>query len=230
MPIPIPDSTPPRPPLLQFNKDRMTPQEIAETFQKLLRFESAFVLWANQTFSQLRDVANWIVQQQGVRNLVPDSDIKDPGTFWTSGGWALLDGIGYGGGRGFFLSASTPGVTEALSTTIVTVTGGDNYVLSGWIDATTVTSGTVSWRIIDATSSTLIAEAQQLNGQYSRVQMPVVIPSTTVLVKVVLRAVDIVLSGGSLVGSQPQLELPHSGVGDATTPQATLYRQNIGAH
>jgi len=229
MPLSVPNATPPKAPELRLTADP-TRRELAEASHQLQHWAFAFVSYINRQLEQLRAVANWIVQQQGIRNLVPDSDIKDPVTFWNiDAGWAVTDGVGYGGGRGFTISGGSV-TADATSDPMVVVPGGDNYVLSGWIDATNLVTGTLSWVLIDSTTSAVLAELTQLAGQSSRVQLPVEIPATTLLVRVVARAVGVTVTGSGIVMSQPQLEIPHSGIGVATSPEATIYRANVGDH
>jgi hypothetical protein len=225
MPELVPEASPPKPPTLVRGGSRDA-GTIGDNQQLQSHFEHALVVYIQQQLAPMRAAINWLIQQQGIRNLIPDSDIKRPATHWNIGpGMGLLDGIGWGGGRGFYTSGG-PVTAEAASDPFVVVPGGDQYVLSGWIDASQLTSGSASWIVRDAVSSVEIGRATQELGRAGRVEAVVEIPATTLTAEVVFR----VASGiGDVIGSQPQMEMPrlagHIGV---TRPSATLYRSNEG--
>lgn len=214
MPLYLPDSTPPRPP-----RGDADPATYALWMQM-------YVVWLQEQMNALRLTNNWLVTQIGVRNLVPDSDIKDPTTYWMVGaGIAVTDGVGFGGGRAFTITGG-PTTADAVSSPMVAVPGGDQYVLSGWIDATLMTAGTASWLVRDSGSLATIAEVAQQIGNTSRLEILVDVPAGTLSVDVVFRAVG---ASGDVIASQPQLELQRdSGHVGQTQPAASLYRANVG--
>jgi len=238
MPVPIREVPPPRPPAaaqIPVSRDyagmaRAVDMLNAEQQQIAAHLQALAVYLQNQ-LGILRNTANWLLAQVSVRNLVPDSDVKDPGTYWTVGApWVVTDAAGIGGGRGFVLAA--PGGTADVVSTAVPVTPGLNYVFSGFMDARQLTGGTLLWVVEDAGSSAVIMFVTQPLDQNNtptigRVETQAVIPGGTTSVKIVARATGAVVANGQVVLSEPQLELPAPGQSGAS---ATLYRTNIGAN
>jgi len=205
-----------------------TKEEHQRAVQLLQRWTQAVTVYLQRQLSLVRTDLNWLVNQQPIRNLVPDSDITDPASFWVvDPAWVVTDAAGISGGRGFVLTGSPAGIHDAVSASVVVVPG-TQYVLSGWIDARNLTSGTLSWVLIDALSSGVIAQANALAGTSSRTQVLVVIPGGTSLVKIVARADNAVVPSGTVIASEPQLELPIAGQIGVLRPEATLYRSNGG--
>lgn len=228
MPVVIPRSTPPKPPSGSTGPIAQL-DDVARTQALLTGWAFALIAWLMPLMNQMQDDLNWLVQQQGARNLVPDSDIKEGSTYWTIGaGIAVTDGVGFGGGRAFTLTGG-PVTADVVSSGIVVTTGGDQYVLSGWIDASLMTAGTVKWLVRDKFTLVEFAEVEQQIGASDRLQVLVEIPSTTAVAEVVLR---FTAAEGDVVASQPQLELPRLAghQGTITQPAATLYRSNVGEH
>jgi hypothetical protein len=232
MPLPLPNAPSPRPPDVHVNP---SVSELVAAVQTISRYQQAQAVWLQQQFAAVRATANWLVAQQANRNLVPDSDVKDPVTYWTVGaGWAITEGVGVGGGRGFTLTGAT--VTADVTSTAFVVIEANQYVLSGWLDARNLQSGQLSWLVVDASSGATIAEAVYLRdaagaGLNGRTQALVQVPTGTLLVKVVLRAVAVTTAPEGIIGSEPQVELPVAGLfPGVTTPEATLYRTNVGDH
>jgi len=228
MPLVIPQKTPPRPPTGFDISQKPTFDELINVVRTQANYIQILVLYNEQLFTQLRDTANWSIVQQSVRNLVPDSDIKEP-LFWTVGaGWAITDGAGIGGGRGFTLSASLPGTVEVISQPIAVPAAGGHYVLSGWLDLTSLQSGTVEWVAYDPVNLVDLAVVAGNAGESLRVQIGFDVAGIASL-EVRLRSVDAVVSG-DVIASQPQLELPGLGSAGVTAPEASLYRANVGVN
>lgn len=219
MPMLLPDSPSPRPPVL--------PEEPQRALQILQRYAQQQAVWLQQQFDAIRGTQNWLVGQQNIRNLVPDSDLRYGATYWTvGGGWAITDAVGEGGGRGFTLTGSPAGTVSAQTTTGIPVMQ-DLYILSGWIDARAQTAGVLSWQAINQ-AAVVIGEAKQVIGQTGRVEQLITIPAGTTTVVFAMTATNVVIPSGTVVASQPQFELPQAGHTGVTAPSATLYRSNVG--
>ena len=228
MPTLIPRKTPPRP-LTGFDiSQKPTLDELIGVVRNLTKYVQTLVLFNEQVFAQLRDACNWAVVQQPIRNLVPDSDLKDP-TLWSVGpGWTVAAGVGVGGGPGFYLSTDLPGVEEEISTQIAIPPAGGYYVLSGWLDLTNATGGTVAWVAYDPVNLVDLAVIVGNNRTAERVQVGLNVSGITAI-DIRLRSTDVTVSG-AIVGSQPQLELPGQGIEGQTQAEASLYRSNVGAN
>lgn len=220
MPMFLLDAPSPRPPEL--------PADPQRALQILQRYNQQQTVWLQQQLDVIRTTQNWLVGQQNIRNLVPDSDIKNPATYWTvAGGWAITDAVGVGGGRGFTLTGSPAGTVSASTITGIPVVVGDLYVLSGWIDARNQTAGLLSWQVLDQ-AATVIGEAKQVIGETGRVEQLVTIPAGVTTVTFAIAATNVVVPSGTVIASQPQFELPLAAHVGPTTPTATLYRSNVG--
>lgn len=218
MPQFLPDLTPPKPPVL------MPSQRPDPNLSVMLRYQQMQIVWLQQQFNIVRNVVNWLVGQQNIVNLVPDSDIKDPATFWMVAlGWVVTDAVGVGGGRGFVLTGSP--VTASVVGTAFTVVPATMVVLSGWIDARALVGGTVGWALLDNTNA-VIEQVNQTLGDFDRVEILVTIPPGVTSAKVALIATAAQVTS-QVIASQPQVELPIAGHG-ITMPTATLYRSNSG--
>ncbi len=219
MPLPIPATSPPKPP----DTAAGHAQERVDALTKYTRTQAVYL---DRLLTELRTTVNWVVTQQPVRNLVPDSDLLDATSTWTVGpGWVVTDAVGEGGGRGFTLTGAPAGTLDATSGGIIVQVGGNQYVLSGWIDARHLLSGTLSWIVRDRFAPfTVFAAATQTLGQTGRVQVLANLPSTVLQVVVAARAINVVTGPTGIIVSQPQLELQRAGHAGITTPQATLYR------
>lgn len=228
MPIPVPNAPPPRPPdLVAAPSDGSPIPSLVANVQTLAAYNRQLIVWITGQLNSLRAAANWTIQQVNIRNLVPDSDIKDPATFWTvGGGWAVTEAVGAGGGRAF--TAAGPLTADVTSSPIVVATPGDLFVLSGWLDCRDMTGGTLSWLVKDAFGPTVIVEAMQVNGTFSRLEVVLTVPAGTSQVVVVLRAVGMVTGLTGVIASQPQIEGPIASATGITAPSASLYRTNIG--
>src|SRR2546428_275653 len=100
MPRLVPDASPPKPPAFFLQQTTGMLEENRKVTHKIGSWSQALVVWLMQQVTLLRETANWIVGQQHIVNLVPDSDITDPATNWTVGaGWVVTDAVGVGGGR-----------------------------------------------------------------------------------------------------------------------------------
>lgn len=173
---------------------------------------------------QVHDALNWLITQQHIVNLVPDSGASIV-TNWTVGApWALVAPLLPSGGGGFQFTAAA-GAQSGQVTGVVTIPVLTNttYSFSGWIDASNVVSGTVSWQVIDAGTSAVLGSVTQTDGKQGRVETYVDMgASTSVLVRLVATTV---VGSGLVTAMQPQLELPlvTSGAG---AEGATLYRSS----
>lgn len=198
--------------------------------ENLLQYQRALNVWLQQMMTPIRGQLNWLVDQIGNRNLVPDSDLKDTATFWVvDPAWVVTDAAGWGGGKGFVLTAAAG--TAVAKTIAIPVIPGDVYVLSGWLDCKTMTGGTVSWVLLNAADDSIIlgSTLTQVLGNSERLEKAVQLPAGVTAVKVAVIAVNPVVPTGNVIASQPQLELPQQGhIGTATEPAASLYRANVG--
>lgn len=213
------------------NSPPPTPQ--GNTPEQLLAYQRALNVWLQQMFTPVRGQLNWLVDQQGNRNLCPDSDLKDVPTYWTlDAAWTVVDTAGWGGGKGLVLSGSPAG-TSVAKTIAIPVIPSDLYVLSGWIDCDALSLGQVSWALLDASAGDAVIQVSVITQparNSERVERPVQLPPGISSVKVAVVAVNpVVTAGQRIIASQPQLELPQQGhIGTTTEPAATLYRANVG--
>jgi hypothetical protein len=141
-------------------------------------------------------------------NLVADSGLQFGTEFWTNTIPIVEDAGGMIGGNAFVFTGdgSASGFVFNQSAPI-TVVPGDTYTLSGFIDATNVTSGNPVWAVFNTAVTTNLDSVSLTPGTKGRVSTTFVVPSGTTQV-VVLCDTDncTVANGASLLFSNPQLE------------------------
>jgi hypothetical protein len=104
-----------------------------------------------------------------VKNLVPDSDIKFGTTYWTLGSnTTIANKQGVGGTNAIQLATGggNSDITKSLAFNLVC---GQTYTLSGYINAASVSSGTVGWQVFNPGISTQYAAASQSAGTSGQV-------------------------------------------------------------
>lgn len=172
----------------------------------------------------VHDALNWLITQQHIVNLVPDSGASIASNWTVGAPWALVMPLLPSGGGGFQFTAAAGAQSGPVTGTVtIPVFANTTYSFSGWIDASNVTNGTISWQVIDAGTSVVLGSITQINGQQGRIETYVDTgTSTSVLVRLVATAV---VGSGLVTAMQPQLELPlvTSGAG---AEGATLYRSS----
>jgi hypothetical protein len=154
------------------------------------------------------------------RNLIVDPDINNGTTTWDAGSLAL--GVGFGAISGKSIQYTGTGAASgflAAGCDQIPVVPGQTYILSGYVDASHVPSGSPSWILVPNTGTlhspvygTAYVQAQQTAGSNGR------ITSTTWTCPVGVSQVVViadtnnctVASAQLLAFSNPQLELASS--------------------
>lgn len=216
MPLPLGQSLKLLPPDVQ--RIKFGP-EVVDAIRMLASYLRANAVSVANDHRQFRDVLNWLITQQHIINLVPDSGATAAATNWTvNAPWSLVTAQPPSGGNAF---QAAGGTGQVVGLTAIPVLANTTYSFSGWIDAQWVTAGTVSWQVWSGAS--LLGEATQLNGSSGRVETYVDTEANTA-VTVRLDATGVAVSGAHVVTAmQPQLELPLVTQG-AGAEGATLYR------
>ena len=155
------------------------------------------------------------------RNLIPDSDLKFLGTYWTlNAALPIVTGAGGDGGNGFrYTSTGAPSGYHFSPSGIIAVTPGVTYALSGYIDATCVDTGAPYFGVFDPTITTNYCAAVQSIATKGRVSAAFTCPAGVTQVKVICDTANCTTNYGPyLYFSNPQLE-----VGSV----ATAYKSNL---
>ncbi len=150
-------------------------------------------------------------------NLVPDSDIIAPQSYWTVWPPASVAPGFHTRTNGVELPASGTAYNAAtnvfLSAVAIAVVAGETYTLSGYIDASAVTQGTPCWGVTTANGApvSFYAEAVQQPGAQGVVSVTFTVPSgvgTLFVFGSTGPGPSLALQApGSLFFSHPQLEL-----------------------
>jgi sugar lactone lactonase YvrE len=146
-------------------------------------------------------------------NLTPDSNFEDglwqfEGNSITSGNMPIAVGAGPGGAGAFvYTGTGSPAGFNFNNTPVISVTPGVPYTLSGYINATSVTSGTPEWAVFSPDVQTEYASVVQNPGAEGRLSSTFVFPSGVTQVIVIADTSNAtVSSGGQVIWSKPQLE------------------------
>jgi hypothetical protein len=154
-------------------------------------------------------------------NLVTDSEINYPSTYWTlASGWSTGTQCGFAGTSCFEL----PGTGSAFPTLTVTqaipVTPGLTYYFAGWVNCSKVTSGGVGWYVSGTGFTTQKATCSGTDGTFGGL---VTIPSGTTSVTFGFSSNSgVVASGSNLIINRPQFNLSSSAVNYQPNPVQTL--------
>ena len=106
-----------------------------------------------------------------------------------------------------YMGTGLPSGALSTSSSPITVTPSTTYVLSGYIDATHVSSGSPQWRLTNASMSTTYGSVSQTAGQSGRVSASITIPGAVTSVLVVAHTNNCTVTSGQLVSwYAPQLE------------------------
>lgn len=101
----------------------------------------------------------------------------------------------------------SPSGILSTSSSPITVTPSTTYILSGYIDATHVTTGSPQWRLTNASMSTVYGSVSQTAGTAGRVSTAITIPGGVTSVLVVAHTNNCTVTSGQLVSwFAPQLE------------------------
>jgi Bacterial Ig-like domain (group 3)/NHL repeat len=155
-------------------------------------------------------IGSGTVSTVSTTNLLLDSNFESGSTFWglnptlpiVSGAAGMLGGnafvyTGTGAASSFEFNPSVP----------ITVTPGATYTLSGYIDATSVTSGTPEWAVFNTAISVGIAGVTINPGTKGRISVTFVMPADiSQVVFLCDTANSTVSNGGQVIFSNPQLE------------------------
>lgn len=167
------------------------------------------------------------------RNLIPDSD----GTSGTWTGDVLLifssTGGAVTGGQWTYTGTGSTSSFRAKFSTPINVVPNAQYTLSGYIDASHVTSiaggGNACFLLEDTTTHTTFAQAAQSIGTNGRVSVTFTMPSTTSQVLVLMDTNNCtVASGQPLVFSNPQLEIGSTATAYQSTNQTGYSISSLG--
>lgn len=111
--------------------------------------------------------------------------------------------------------------SKTAASAAVTVTASTNYILSGYIDATNVSSGSPQWAVMNAALSTTYGTVSQTAGVKGRVSGSITIPGGVTSVVIVATTNNCTVANATLlVWSAPQLEQ------NTTSGNATAYKTN----
>ncbi len=144
-------------------------------------------------------------------NRIPDSN----GTsgVWTNGPLTFSPtGGAVAGGKWTFTGTGTPSGFNFNRSVVFGVTPGATYTLSGYIDASQVSSGVPVWELADPTVTTAYGSASQSAGTSGRVvSAPFTVPGGVTQVVVVADTGNCTINNTQLLAfSDPQLELGSS--------------------
>jgi len=156
-------------------------------------------------------IGSGTVSAVSTTNLVLDSNFENGSTFWTlTGALPIVNGAaGMLGGNAFvYTGTGAASGFQFNSSAAITVTPGETYTLSGYIDATNVTSGTPSWDVFSTNIQTSFGDVSATPGTKGRVSLTFVVPAGVTQVVVLCDTSNAtVTNGGQLIFSNPQLEL-----------------------
>jgi hypothetical protein len=142
-------------------------------------------------------------------NLVPDSDMRFQNTYWTYGGLTFSGAANNTLGVGALALAGTgspSGYVYGYSASFP-VTPGVTYTLSGYINASHVTSGSPAWLVYDTGISTQYGIAAQTAGTSGRVSSTFTVPSGVTSVVVLADTKNCTITSGQyVVWGQPMLQ------------------------
>lgn len=133
-----------------------------------------------------------------------------------------MNQIQYGG------TGSASGTKTAASTS-VPVKASTTYILSGYIDATNVTSGSPQWRVMNGSLTTTYGSVSQIAGVAGRVSGAISIPGGVTSVVIAAHTNNLTATSGQLVvWGAPQLE-QNTASGGPTAYKANAFDDSIGA-
>jgi large repetitive protein len=146
-------------------------------------------------------------------NLIPDSNFANglwqfEGNSITNGNMPISVGAGPGGAGAFvYTGTGSPAGFNFNNTSVISVTPGVPYTLSGYINATSVTSGTPEWAVFSPDVQTEYASVLQNPGAEGRLSGTFVFPAgVTQVIVIADTSNSTVSSGGQVIWSKPQLE------------------------
>ncbi len=113
------------------------------------------------------------------KNLIPDSDMKFHGVYWTVPGpnWSFGAGTGYNG-----LNCIQCGIgasSYTINSDYAVVTPGAAYNFSGYINAIAASGGNPTWSLVDVNTGQEIVSFGASPGQAGRYNATFTVPSTT---------------------------------------------------
>ncbi len=105
------------------------------------------------------------------KNLVPDSEMQLWAAYWSNvgSGWSTLPATGFGGMNGKVAPSTLSGVQAQSNSSSFALVVGEEYTLSGAINATTVTAGSPCWQVISPGGANVYATCAQVAGVNGRV-------------------------------------------------------------
>lgn len=179
-------------------------------------------------YQRQSDQQQFLVLNYGV-NMVPDSD--GTGLTWTTGDSLLVfssTGGAISGGKWTYTGTGSASAFRSKRSQIINVVPGTQYTLSGYVDATHVTSGTPGWAVENPTVTTGYLGVFQTSGVNGRVSGSFTAPAGVTQVVVILDTENCtVASGQPLVFSNPQLEIGPTA--SAYAPTKLAFTKNDGS-
>lgn len=144
------------------------------------------------------------------KNRASDSPLKKTKVYWPiESGFTLVTAAGPSGENAwvyFGTGGAAPAGTQA-GTVKIPVIPGETVTLSGYIDATNVSSGSPRWAIMDPTLATVYCQAVQIAGMAGTVNASFTVPSGVTRVVLVADANGATVAlGEGLICSSPQIE------------------------
>jgi hypothetical protein len=143
------------------------------------------------------------------RNILTDSD--GTGATWTGDAslvFSSTGGLAGSGGKWVYTGTGSASTFRFKKSSTINVIPGQTYTLSGYIDATHVTTGGSVWEVTDIAVANVYAAITVTNGTSGRASVTFTVPQNVTQVVVIMDTDNCtVASGTSLVFSNPQLEI-----------------------
>jgi hypothetical protein len=152
-----------------------------------------------------------------VKNLVPDSDVKLGTTYWSfvsASYFSIGDKIGQAGTNAFVISSAGSGTTYYPKTIPFFLVCGQTYTMSGYIDATNVTSGSPDWALWPPTVtvgyysvlSQVAGVASRLSNTFTFAPSGCTAGNTAQVVMIANNANAVITGGTSVLWSTPMIQ------------------------
>jgi len=155
------------------------------------------------------------------KNLVPDSDLKLPTTYWIGAAIPISKALGADGGNAFvYTGTGAPSGWLVSTSAQIPVTPGTVYTFSGYIDESSVIGGGGPlWGVYNSTVTANLAGLSGPFGTKGRLSTSFMVPAGVTSVVVICDTNNTVIAAnGRLAFSNPQLEIGS---------QATVYKPNL---
>lgn len=183
--------------------------------------------WSFDTYTP--NLPGLVVQQAGIpgtnANLVPDPNFANGFADWSQpGGWTIINGTPFPALNSLVVPASDSGTFSSSGSPLFFLTVGQTYVLSGYINATSMTSGPGPiWALENPTLTIQYEAITQVAGTAGSVVQtftfaPAGVATGTLLPVTLIFDVRTSVFAGTLSASNPSVELAVSGLAGAVGP------------